>query len=82
MASNLFIALAACGGIKEVCRTQQGVLSESLVERENRLLASSFLDFRFGRREEREFLFVFRFDMICAEQDAADGMLSQHDALV
>ena len=82
MASDLFVASAPRGGIEKVCCPQQGVLPESLVEGKDGLLASAFLDFRFGRREKRELLLAFRFYMIRAEQDAADGMAGQHDALV
>ena len=82
MASDLFVASAPRGGIEEVCCPQQGVLPESLVEGKDGLLASTFLDFRFGRREEREFLLAFRFNMIRTEQDAADGMAGQDNAFV
>ena len=82
MPSNLFVACASRGGIEEICCSQQGVLSEPLVEGKDRLLTCAFLDFRFGRREEREFLLGFWFYMIRAEQDAADGMPRQYDAMV
>ena len=80
--SNLFVACASRGGIEEVCCAKQSVLSEPLVEGKDRLLPCTFLDFRFGRREEREFLLGFWFYMIRAEQDAADGMPRQYDAMV
>lgn len=82
MSSNLFVALAPCGGGEEVGRSQQRVLPEALMKRERRLLACAFLRLCFRRRKERELLSCFRLDMIRTEQDAADGMAGLDDACV
>lgn len=82
MSSNLFVALAPCGGGEEVGRPQQRVFSEPLMKRERCLLARAFPRLCFRRRKKRKLLPRFRLDVVRTEQDAADGMAGLDDACV